>query len=130
MSSSLSAIRVAIILAVIGVGFLGYQHFAASSSASAQDRAVAYLTQEGEVAARLGHDRYDSFSCDSTTSRPTAAEAARLGDVTLVDCAATTAAGQLAVMCVGVGGKLKGSGVGLISTQSHCADLNQRLFAP
>ena len=127
MSSTLTAIRVAVVLAVVGAGYIGYQHLTASS-ASAQDRAVAYLTQQNDAAAKLGNDHFDSISCDSATSRPTAAEAARLGsDVSLVDCAATTASGQISVMCVGVGGKLQGSGVGLLST-SHCADVN-KVFA-
>jgi hypothetical protein len=129
MSSSLSAIRVAIILAVLGAGYFGYQRVA-PSSASAHDRAVAYLTQQPDAAAKLGHARFtaDSISCGSTGIKPTSQEASRLGSgVSLVDCTATTLTGQVEVMCVGVGGKLKGSGVGLLSS-SHCADIG-KVFA-
>ena len=59
----LSVIRVAIILAVVGAGYFGYQHVAASS-VSTHDRAVTYLTQQENGAAKLGHEQ---LSADSIT---------------------------------------------------------------
>jgi transposase len=129
MSSAFTAIRVAVTLAVVGAGYVGYQHVL-GSSASAHDRAVSYLTQYADTAAKLGRERFraDSISCDSTASRPTAAEASRLGSgASLFDCTVTTTTGQLGVMCVGVGGEIP-NGVVLLSSNSHCADVS-KVFA-
>jgi len=125
MFLSSTFVRAAIIVAVVCGAYLGYQQFA-GSSASPQERATAYLVEGEQNAAKLGHERFepDSVTCGSAVVKPTSAEAARLGsDVRLVDCTATTVTGQAAVICLGVGGKLHG-GVGLLSVDHHCADLN------
>jgi hypothetical protein len=126
MVFSSTLVRAAIIVAVVCGAYLGYQQFA-GSSASPQERATAYLVEQERTAAKTGNDRFqpDSITCGSAVSKPTSAEAARLGsDVRLVDCTATTVTGQAAVICLGVGGKLGGGGVGLLSLDHHCADLD------
>jgi hypothetical protein len=37
--------------------------------------------------------------------------------------------GQLAVICVGAGGKIKGSGVDVLSLNHHCADVSKVILA-
>jgi hypothetical protein len=125
MVLSSTLVRAALIVAVVCGAYLGYQQFA-GSSASPQERAAAYLVDQERTAAKTGNDRFepDSVTCGSGVVKPTSAEAARLGsDVRLVDCTATTVTGQAAVICIGVGGKLHG-GVGLLSLDHHCADLD------
>jgi hypothetical protein len=126
MFFSSTLVRAAVLVAVVCAAYLGYQQVA-GSSASPQERAVAYLVDQERTAAKAGHGQFqaDSITCGSAVAKPTGAEAARLGSgVRLVDCSATTVTGQAAVICVGVGGKLRGSGVGLISLNHHCADVN------
>jgi hypothetical protein len=121
-----SIVRAAIIVAVVCAAYLGYQQVVGSSP-SPQERATAYLVEGERNAAKLGAHRFepDSITCASAASKPTSAEAARLGsDVRLVDCTATNVTGQAAVICVGVSGKLRGGGVGLLSVDHHCADVN------
>jgi hypothetical protein len=128
---SSNIIRTAIIIAVICGGYVGYRQLA-GSGASPQNRAAAYLVEQERSAAKAGHGQFqpDSITCGSAVAKPTRAEAARLGsDVRLVDCAATTVTGQAAVICVGVGGKLPGNGVGLLSLNHHCADVNNVFLA-